>query len=177
MRRSTLALIAVGLAASVSAVAPAVADAAPITVTRSMTVVSDGVNLLNPRILPGTIIEYTLLVENPLLNPVAITNVKICDPVPATMALRVDDYGAAGSGPVEFTNGGLLGLLGSGLSYSYAGLGAAGDGLSFAGASGAYTPTSTGGFDGAVREVCVTLTGTRMNSGSAFRLRYRVRVK
>ena len=125
---------------------PAATAAAPLTVAKTGVVVADGVSALNPRALPGALVDYHLLVANPLGNTLAtVAGVTVIDVLPATVKLRVVDLVAGGAGPVEFTDGNLLGLglLGSGLGYSYAALGSAADGIDFSdngGATWTYVP-------------------------------------
>ena len=175
MRRAPVYILApAALAAST------IVHAAALIVTKSSSVVADQVNTLNPKMIPGATLDYAMRVENPngVLSGVTVGAVVIEDPLPATVALRVTDYGAAGSGPVEFADGVLLGLLGSGLGFSYAGLSSRSDGVEFFdGTSWAYTPVPDAqGYDAKVRGVRVRLTGT-LAAGSAFRLRFRVRLK
>lgn len=173
-----LRLFPLGLA--LAAAPLAVAGAASLAVNKSSMVVSDQVNALNPRALPGAQIDYSLVVTNPVTNALQpVRGVVIEDPIPANVALRIADLGAAGSGPVEFVDGTLLGLdlTGSGLSYTFAGYASTTDSVQFYdGTSWNYLPVSTGGFDANVRAIRVTLTGTQ-KAGTSFRLRYRVRLK
>ena len=175
MRRALL--LALAITVPVTAV-----QAAALVVTKSATVVADQVNTLNPKAIPNAVIDYALRVDNPntVLSGQAIGGVVIQDTIPTTVVLRVADYGGAGSGPVEFADGSLLGLglLGSGLSYSFSGLSSSTDGLEFYdGTNWSYTPVAdAGGYDAKVRAVRVKLTGAQAAS-SAFRLRFRVKLK
>lgn len=175
MMRRLLPLGLALLAAPLAAV-----GAATLAVNKSSMVVSDQVNTLNPRALPGALIDYSLVVTNPLANALQpVRGVVIEDPIPANVALRVADLGAANSGPVEFADGTLLGLdpTGSGLTYSFGGYASTTDSVEFYdGTSWAYQPVSSGGFDANIRAIRVTLTGTQ-KAGTSFRLRYRVRLK
>lgn len=159
--------------------APSLADT--LQIAKSTAVVTDQVSTINPRALPGSDIDYTLMVANPVANALLpVRQVVISDTIPVYARLKVADYGAAGSGPVGFTDGNLLalGLLGSGLAYSFATLASATDGLEFSdGTSWSYVPVADAdGYDGKVRAIRVTLTGTQATN-SSFRLRYRVRLK
>ncbi|WP_174298205.1 hypothetical protein [Sphingomonas bacterium] len=157
------------------------ATAASLQIAKSSSVVADQVSTLNPRALPGSDIDFALVVTNPTQNALAtVGKVVIVDTIPIQARLRVTDYGAAGSGPVGFTDGSLLGLglAGSGLTYGFAGLASATDGLEFStdGSNWTYTPVpDAGGFDGRVRAIRVTLSGTQAPA-SAFRLQYRTRL-
>lgn len=146
--------------------------AADLTVDKSSAPVADQVNTLTPaRNLPGATIDYSLLVTNPLLNLVVIRRVVIVDVIPTTVKFRVLAY-ASGFGPVEFTNGNLLGIpLGSsGLTYG---------GIEYYdGVSWSYVPQDDGtGYDGNVRSIRVTMSTGTMATGGSFRLRYRVMLK
>ncbi|MES2754008.1 MAG: hypothetical protein V4659_05025 [Pseudomonadota bacterium] len=156
--------------------------AAPLTVAKSSVVVADQVNTLNPKALPNATLDYAIRVDNPngILSGNVVRVVVIEDTLPLSVKLRVADYGAAGSGPVEFMDGNLLGLglLGSGLGYTFTSLASATDGLEFFdGTSWSYTPVADAeGFDTRVRAVRVRLSGTQA-ALSAFRLRFRVKLK
>lgn len=154
------------------------AAAANLTIVKSTTIVGDQVNTLNPKALPGATIDYGLLVTNPIGNiGVPVAQVVITEPIPADVKLLVDNINGTSGGPVEFSDGGLLGLLPSGLTYTYTALTSTTDKLEFFdGSNWNYQPTSTGGYDANVRAIRVTLTGTHATAGS-FRLRYRVQVK
>jgi uncharacterized repeat protein (TIGR01451 family) len=162
MKRWLLALVALSTPAA----------AAPISVAKSATVIADLLGALNPRIMPGSTIEYTLTVQNPLLNPETIRNVAICDDLPESMIMLTADL-SSGSGPVAFSQG--L-LVGSGLTYSYGGLTATGDGLTFFDAAGAAV-TPRAGSDPRIRRVCITPSTGRMTGGGSFILRYRAQVR
>ena len=143
---------------------------------------ADTVNTLTPaRNLPGATIDYMLTVTNPVGNVAAtIKTLAVSDPIPDTVRFRVLSLNASG-GPVEFVDGNLLAVpLGSsGLSYSYGGLASTTDGVEFSdGTSWTYTPVDQGdGYDGNVRGIRVTLTGTKFLTTGSFRLRYRVMLK
>jgi len=171
------------LAAALALIVPlTAADAAGLglTVTKASTVISDAVSALNPKALPGAVIDYTLTVANPngVLSGVAVGGVVISDPLPANVSLRVADLNASGSGPVEFTDGLLLGLLGSGFNYNFSGLSSTTDSVDFYdGTSWTYTPVpDANGYDAKVRQIRVKFTGNQ-NNGSSFKLRFRVRLK
>ena len=165
---------------AVAALVPvAAAHAAALIVTKSSSVVADSVNTLNPKAIPAATIDYAIRVDNPngVLSGTAIAGVTIQDTIPDSVTFRVTAYGA-GTSPVEFADGSLLGLLGSGLGYTFSGLASTGDGLEFFnGTTWTYTPVADAqGYDANVRGIRVKLTGTQV-AGSSFRLRFRVRVK
>ena len=165
-----VALLAVGVPVALHA-------ASALTITKSSVVVADSVNALNPKALPGATVDYALLVDNPngLLSGSPFRSVVISDVLSANTVLRTDDYDTAGMGPIEFADGNLLGLTGSGLALSYKGLADDTDGVEFSnGITWSYHPGA--GFDPNVRAIRVTLTGTQAVL-STFRLRFRVKVK
>lgn len=157
------------------------AAAASLTVTRTATVAGDPLALVKPRMLPGVSLDVALSVTNPidnLLTPVRL--VTISDTVSAGTAMRVTDLVQPGRGPVEFMDGGLLGLglTSSGLGYRFGSLRDPADGLEFSdGTTWSYQPVADdAGYDPKVRAIRVTLTGTHAAGGS-FRLRYRATVQ
>ena len=168
------------IALLLATLAPAVAQAAPLVLTKTSTVVADQVSTLNPKALPTATVDYAIQVDNPnsVLSAQTIRVVVIEDAIPTNVVLRVADYGLSGSGPVEFSDGSLLGLFGSALTYSFTNLASTTDGLEFYdGASWTYTPTPDAqGYDTKVRAIRVKLTGTQA-AASSFRLRFRVRIK
>lgn len=153
-----------------------------LTIARSSAPVADQVNTLTPpRNLPGATIDYMLTVTNPIGNVTAtIRTLAVSDPIPDTVRFRVLNLNATG-GPIEFVDGNLLTIpLGaSGLGYNYGGLASTTDGVEFSnGTSWSYTPVDQGdGYDGNVRAIRVTLTGTRFATAGSFRLRYRVMLR
>lgn len=89
-----------------------------LSVTKTATVLSDGVNTLNPKALPGAIVQYCLTVTNPVgLTPAA--NVNLTDVIPASTtyvpgSITIGGIGAAGvclvSGVPVADNGSTTGL-------------------------------------------------------------------
>jgi uncharacterized repeat protein (TIGR01451 family) len=158
------------------------AHAAPLSVSKASVVISDGVNTTNPKAIPGAAVDYTITVTNPATNTlVTVAGMVVTDPLPAGVKLRVTDLGGAGSGPVEFVDGNLLGLglLGSGLSFGFASLASSTDSIDFStdGVRWTYVPVAdASGCDPAVRAIRVRLSGNQA-AGSGFRLRFRVAVR
>lgn len=111
-----------------------------LVVTKQAAVIWDPVNLfIDPLAIPGSIIEYTISVENQGGGTVDTDTLQIVDPIPAEQCLLVSDIGGAGSGPVDFADG----SPSSGLSYTFLLLGSALDDVSFSdddGLSFNYTP-------------------------------------
>lgn len=172
MRRLLALCITLALAAPVGA--------APLTITKTATAISDPLANTLPRTIPGAVVDYKVLAVNPLANATTpVRSVVLTDPLPANMILRVSDLNA-GKGPVEFADGNLLGtgLLASGLSYTYSAAAPATDGLEFwNGATWTYQPVAdANGYDVNVRAVRVTLTGT-FTAATQFQLRYRMKIR
>lgn len=83
---------------------------ANLTMTKTSAVVSDPVNgSVNPKLIPGTVVRYTITVTNAGTGPVDASTVVITDPLPATMIAHV-----AGTA-ITFTDG----ATASGLGWSY----------------------------------------------------------
>ena len=162
--------------------APAPLAGAGLTVTKTTSVVADGINLANPKALPGATLAAAVLVVSPLGNGLAaIGGVTVVDTISTSVKLRVADLGVGGSGPVEFADGNLLGLglLGSGLGFRFTSLASTSDGVDFStdGVTWTYQPVAdAAGYDANVRAIRVRLTGTQ-TVGSGFRLRYRVAIR
>lgn len=77
-----------------------------LTVAKSSRIVSDGVNLLNPKALPGAIVEYCLTVANATLLTAA-SSIVLTDVVPANTTYVADSItiGGLGAGGVCVLNG------------------------------------------------------------------------
>lgn len=171
-------LAALGLLAVSSA-----ATAAALIVVKESTTISDPQGNLLPKAVPGALIDYTVSVTNPLGNALTtVTGIRSIDSVPARTQLRISDLGLAGSGPVEFADGSLLGtgLLGTNLSFTFKGLDDETDSVDFSSDNGAnwtYHPIDQGGgYDGNVTTIRVRLSGNHA-AGTKFRLRFRVQVR
>ena len=151
-----------------------------INMTKTETVLSDPISGANPKAIPGAVIGYTLRVINAGNGAPDLDSVEVIDPVPSGTALMVADIAGAGSGPVQFADGGTA----SGLTLSFAGLGSGLDDVSFSDDGGAtfdYTPTADArGADASVTHLRVTPRGrfnpTRPVPGTApeYTLNFRV---
>lgn len=154
--------------------------AAPITVSKSVTIVSDPMNNAAPRSIPGAVADYKTLATNPNGVLAPVRNIVLTETLQANVIMRVSDIGTAGKGPVEFSDGSLLGtgLLGSGLVYTYSAANPTTDGLEFYdGNTWGYQPMADAdGYDARVKAIRVTLTAT-FAPGTSFQLRYRVKIR
>lgn len=143
---------------------------AVLVVEKSSEVISDPVNgTVNPKLIPGAIVEYSITVRNVGTGRPDTASITILDIMPPQMAF------ATGT-PVTFING----SPSSGLSaFNAATM------VSFsanAGGAGPYTYTPNGPFDADVRGIRIAPAG-RMNSASSgtsqpsFTIRFRARVE
>lgn len=161
--------------------APAMAD--PLTITKTATVISDPLGYtLTPRSLPGAVVDYKVLYQNPganLFKPVK--NIVTDDVLPANVVLKVSDLVTAGKGPLEFLDGSLLGLGlgGSGLTYAFTSLASQADSIDFSnGTSWGYVPQPDAqGYDANVRAIRISTGSTTFAAGTSFQIRYRVKIK
>ncbi len=158
-----------------------------ILIVKSVTTVSDPFNGgVNPKAIPGAIMEYTVQASNEGSGAADNNSLAVTDRIPTNTSLFVNDIGGAGSGPVLFTDGPAFGALASGLSYTYVSLNDPSDGLTFSNDGGltfTYTPVTpdANGCDPNVTHVRMSLGGAFTFSASAprpsFRLQFRIRVK
>lgn len=153
--------------------------AAPLTVVKTASVVSDPTGQLFPKAIPGAVVDYTITISNPGSNfSTTVKTVTFQDEIPARTKLRVTDLGLlSGSGPVVFSES----LIpSSGLNFNFLGLGRGDDSISFSsdgGATWGYTPVADAeGYDANVTHIRIRLSGNQ-NAGSNFSLRFRVKLK
>jgi hypothetical protein len=144
-----------------------------LTVTKTSAAFSDGVSVTNPKMIAGSVVEYTLSATSPASYTVTSNSILMGDATPANTALVVTDIGGSGSGPAAFIAGS------TGLTYSFTSLANATDDIEFSnngGASWTYTPVAGGnGTDPAVTNVRLRPKGIMAASSTLqFRLRYRV---
>lgn len=87
-----------------------------LTVVKSSVAFSDPLNATNnPKRIPGGYVNYNILTTNSGPGGVDGNTIAVTDPVPANTDLFVGDIGAAGSGPVMFSDG----VPSSGLGYAF----------------------------------------------------------
>ena len=153
-----------------------------LTVQKTSLAVFDPVNnTTNPKRIPGGHVDYTITTQNNGPAAVDANTLDIIDPLPNDVALFVGDLSGPGSGPVEFLDG--AGSSTSGLVFSFLGLASTTDDVEFStdGVNFSYVPTpDANGFDGAVRFLRVTPSGSFQPPPTAtpteFQVRFRVRV-
>jgi trimeric autotransporter adhesin len=147
----------------------------PLSMSKSSVVFSDPVNnITNPKRIPGSFVDYTIVTTNSANGTVDNNQVVVSDPIPTNTELFVGNLGGAGSGPVAFTAGG------SGLTYTFTSLASGTDDVLFSnngGVSFVYTPVANAnGVDTTVTHIGINPKGT-FSSSSSFQIRFRVRVK
>jgi uncharacterized repeat protein (TIGR01451 family) len=141
---------------------------ANLVVTKTSTVISDPVNgTVNPKLIPGAVVEYAISVTNAGNRSVTASSIFIADALPA-------DFTYDGSTTVTFTNG----TTPSGLNAFNAATMVSFSSQPGGGAPFTYTPSA--GYDANVRGVRIAPTGT-MAAASAttqpsFTVRFRGRV-
>jgi hypothetical protein len=131
-----------------------------ILVSKSVDTVEDPINgTLDPKAIPGALIEYTVSVANQGAGTVDNDATVIIDTISGDLCFRLLDAGGAGSGPVDFQDGSPA----SGLTYAYTSLGNAFDDIEFSNDGGltfGYTPVDNGaGCDPAVTDIRVNPKG------------------
>jgi uncharacterized repeat protein (TIGR01451 family) len=141
-----------------------------LTVVKTSTVLSDPVNVTNPKRLPLSVVRYDVSVTNSGPGTVDAGTLVITDPIPAGNSMYVLSSG----NPVAFING----ATASGLTFNYA----THVTYSSVGVSGpwTYTPVpDANGFDAAVRALRIAPAGVMSAAGSgnpAFTIQFRVRI-
>lgn len=146
----------------------------PLTIVKTSSVVSDPQGNLLPKRVPGAFVDYTATITNPNSVFTTVNGVVFTDAIPANTSLRVADMDILNPGPVAYTAG--LSLL----TFSFTSLASTTDRVDFSRDSGAtwtYTPVAdANGCDNLVTNIRVRMGGNQV-AGSAFSLRFRVRVK
>ena len=151
---------------------------------KSSQVLSDPYNgTTNPKRIPGSAVRYDVTITNTGQGTVNSNTVFVFDAIPAQTSLYVTDIGAAGSGPVAFSNGSLT----SGLSYTFTSLASTTDDTDFSnngGSTYSYTPVPNGnGVDPNVTNIRINPKGTFAGDPVAgapspsFTASFRVRIK
>lgn len=153
-----------------------------ITVLKTKSTIADPVNgTVLPKAIPGATIEYALEPSNAGPGAADDNSIILTDAIPAKTALVVSDIGAAGSGPVSFTDG----TPTSGLSYAFIDLSSLADNLAFSddgGSTFTYAPTPDGnGTDTSVTHIQVQTQGIFEAASAAgnpsFEVRFRVKLQ
>ena len=146
-----------------------------LAVSKTSVPYSDPVNnTINPKMIPGGIVEYLISATSPSAYSVTSNSISLIDTTPSEMELVVANIGGGGSGPALFNPGT------SSLTYSYASLASAGDNIDFSnngGASWTYVPVANiNGTDPNVTTIRLRPQGAMTASSSfSFRLRYKIK--
>ncbi len=137
-------------------------------VLKAAVTVWDPINLgVNPKAIPGAVVDAD--------------SVTILDPIPVEGDLFVNDLGAPGSGPVQFSDG----VPVSGLTYGFISLASGADDLFFSndgGASFSYTPLpDADGYDANVTHIRIDpggpLAAATAGGAPSFSLTFRIRIQ
>lgn len=148
----------------------------PLTVSKVSSVNRDPVNgVNNPYAIPGSTIEYSILVMNPNEAAIDRDSVIVTDNIPLNAKMCLVDFNG-NPGPLAFEDG----ATNSGLVYSYSSLSSALDDLEFSnddGASWTYIPApDNDGCDAAITDFRVQPTGA-FAASSSFTIKVRFLVK
>lgn len=168
MRNSLLSLLLTSLW-----VTPAIA--APVTMTKTASTKSDPLNNgLQPRAIPGAIVEYRIAING---ATTAATGIEFTDVIPITTSFCLSGFDLSGA-PMVFTDTSFL--FSSGLSFPYTSVTNAADNLDFSkdfGATWTYQPTADAdGCDNLITNVRVRLNGT-FGANKTVQLQFRVKVR
>lgn len=151
---------------------------ANISISKSSTVVSDPINAVNPKAIPGAIVEYVINVDNSGFGYADNNSIILTDPLDVNTRF----FFGSPVDPAQFTNG----VTPSGLSYNFIGLSSTTDDIAFSnnGGSTFITPSVDGsGFDTTVPPINFirinpkgSLRGTDGVNNPSFNMRFRLRV-
>ena len=147
-------------------------------VSKNSQVISDPINVTNPKAIPESVTEYTLSVTNSGYGYADNNTIVISDPV----AIGTTLYLGSPADPAQFTDG----LTASGLSYTFTSLASTTDDIDFSNNGGAsfITPTVDGsGFDATVPPInFIRITpkgafrGSDGTNDPSFSIKWRVKV-
>lgn len=144
-----------------------------IVVNKTSSVLSDSVSEANPKMIPGAIAEYNIIVSTPADYTISNDSLFLTDAIPDNMSLIVTNADAPGVGPAFFTSGT------SGLSYNFMSLASLTDDIEFSnnnGLSWTYSPfPAEDGTDPAVTTIRLRPKGSMApNATLIFRIRFKV---
>lgn len=130
--------------------------------------------------LPGASFDYLILATNIGNAPPNHNSLVITETLPANIEMRVSDFGAPGSGPLEFSQGSPT----SGLAYIFTALNNGADSISFStdGVNFNHDPTpDIDGFDSAITHFRIQPSGffaaDRGGGSPNFSIRFKARIK
>jgi hypothetical protein len=149
-----------------------------ITISKTSAVISDPVNVTNPKSIPGAIVEYTINVSNSGFGYADDDSIILTDPLDPNTTLFL----GSPADPAQYTNG----PTPSGLTYSFISLSNTSDDIAFSNNGGVsfITPGVDGsGFDITVPPINFirinpkgSLRGTDGVNNPSFEMRFRLRV-
>ncbi|MBL0925313.1 MAG: hypothetical protein IBJ12_12730 [Sphingomonadaceae bacterium] len=156
-----------------------VGEVRDLSIHMSNAIVSDPLRMAEPaRIIPGTIVDYSVDVTGPGTGSTTTTSFVLGDAIPQHMSLFVGDLVSQGSGPVAFVE------HDSGLQFAFSALSSTSDMIEFSDNGGKtfdYVPQpDVDGFDDRVTHIRVAPRGNLLpvaHADSRFSLRYRMKVK
>ncbi len=148
----------------------------PLSITKVSAVFDDPVNgTTNPKAIPGSLVSYTIAVNNPGGLAPDSNSILVSDATPPGLAVHVADIGIPGSGPVNFVDGSPP----SNLGYTFSNLASPTDDVEFSNDSGAtwvYIPApDANGDDPQVTNIRIRPQGT-MAPASTFQINLRYRI-
>lgn len=143
---------------------------APLTMVKSSQASTDPFNgAVNPKLIPGARVAYTVTIANPNAFPTTADSIVIVDPTPARLALYVSNIAGSSGGPLRFQNG----ATASGLTYTFTSLASTTDDIDFSrdgGATWTYVPApNSAGADPLVNRIRIRPKGA-MAANSSFSL-------
>ncbi len=147
-----------------------VVNPAPLTMVKSSQASTDPFNgAVNPKLIPGGRVAYTVTIANPNNFATTADSIVIVDPTPANLSLFVGNISGSSGGPLRFQNG----ATPSGLTYTFTSLASTTDDIDFSsngGASWTYVPTpNSAGADPLVNRIRIRPKGA-MAANSSFSL-------
>ena len=145
-----------------------------LSVAKNVTTISDPVNLtLNPKAIPGAIVQYDIVTTNTGIGTVDADSLVITDPIPTNISLRVVDFDAGTSGPVRFTDG----SPSSGLTYTFTSFASTTDDVEFSDDGGltyTYVPVpDASGLDTNVTHIRIVPKGSLQGVDANFTVEFK----
>ena len=149
-----------------------------ILVVKSATVLEDPVTGVsaNAKAIPGATVQYSILITNSGTASPDTDSLDIIDTIPANTAIVMDDFSAAGSGPVGFVDG----SPSSGLTYTVISVSDLTDDIVFLDAADSPIIPAASGLDPLVRKIVINPKGTfnfSITGNPSFTLMFKVEIQ
>jgi hypothetical protein len=143
---------------------------APLTMVKSSQASTDPFNgAVNPKLIPGARVAYTVTIANPNAFAATPDSILIVDPTPARLSPFVSNISGSSGGPLRFQDG----ATASGLTYTFTSLSSTTDDIDFSqdgGTTWTYVPTlNSSGADPLVNRIRIRPKGA-MAANSSFSL-------